>query len=589
MAKRNKEQNLLNAAIVLVLSTIIVKIIGALYKIPLVWLIGTTGNGYFLAAYEVYTTIYTISMAGLPIAVSRLVSENIASGKYRQAQQVFKVAQKIFLIAGTVGTLLLLAVAYPYSKLLLKTSSNFVSILAIAPCVFFCCMMSSYRGYYEGTRNMYPTGISQIIEAAGKMALGLFFSYIMVQYGKSRLDAAAGSAFSFFGRTVTTEQEMYSVLYPYAAAAAILGVTVGSMVGMFYLIIKYKSTGGAFSREELINSPSPLSGRDTGKEIIRIAIPVAVNSMVLTISNFIDSFTVKNRLAHAMQVGADVINNQYAYSISADNVAASDIPTYLYGAYGLALNLKNLVPTLMMALGISVIPMLAAAWSQKDTKAVKNNVESVFRITMLIGLPAGFGMAALSEPILQLLYGSKDPGAVKIAAPILFVYALSMAVYAVSSPLTNMLNAINRMDAPIKAIIIGSLVKIVMNFVLVGNPEINVMAVPYSSLACYAILAILNIGVLLKETKIKINVVSVVLKPLIAAALCGGSAYLVYSIFTNRLSRGNTISVLASVCVGGIVYFAALLLVKGFAKEDVMMLPKGEKIAKVLEKFRLLG
>lgn len=587
--KNRRKQTLLSAATVLVISTALVKIIGAVYKIPLVWLIGGTGKGYFQAAYDIYTPLYTISMAGLPVAISRLVSENIAANKFRQAQQVFKTAQKLFLFVGLFGTVLLMLVALPYSKFLIKTPENFVSILAIAPCIFFCCIMSSYRGFYEGTRNMYPTGISQIIEAVGKMILGLILSYITMWYGQSVFDKAAGQPVEIFGTLVQTQEEALSAMYPYAAAAAILGVTIGSLCGMLYLIIREKLSGGAFTREELINSPEPLSTKETAREIVKIAVPIALSSMVLSISNFIDAITVKNRLAYAMETGAETIKQMYASSLAVDNVLDADIPTYLYGAYGLAIDLKNLIPTLTMSLGISVIPLLAAAWSQKDKKSVKTNIESVLRITMLIGMPAGFGMAALSTPIMELLYGSQQPGLVEIAGPILFAYALPMAFYAVSTPLTNMLHAVNRMDVPLKSMLLGSIIKIVLNFVLVGNPSINIKGAPYSSFACYAVIVIYNLIALIKETGIRPNFVSTIIKPMFSGALCGVVAYGVYFLFNGKIGIGNTISTVVSIGCGAVIYFISLLLVKGFARDDVEMLPKGKQIAKVLEKVGLLG
>lgn len=588
MATR-KKQNLLNAATVLVVSTMIVKVIGMIYKVPLVWIVGETGKGYFQQAYDIYMPFYTISMAGLPVAISRLVSESIAENKFRQAQQYFKVAQKIFLIVGTVGTVLLIAIAYPYSKYLIYTPENFVSIIAIAPCIFFCCMMSSYRGYYEGTRNMYPTGVSQVIEAAGKLVLGLALAYGVMAYGMKTFNGANGEEVKVFGTLVTTEQEALSAIYPYAAAAAVLGVTVGSLCGMLYLMIRNKVTGGAFTREELINSPEPLSFKETAKRIISIAIPVAISSVVLSVSNFIDSVTVKNRLAYAMSIGADTIKEMYAWSLDAAQVLDKDIPTYLYGVYGLAIDVKNLIPTITMTLGVSVIPMLSAAWLKKDKVGIKRNIDSVFRISMLIAMPAGFGLAALSTPVIQLLYGSSRPSTVPIAGPILFAYALPMAFYAISTPLTNMLHAVNRMDVPIKSMILGSVAKIALNFILVGNPNINIKGAPYSSLACYVIIVLYNLVALVKETKVKPDFVSVFLKPLFAGLMCGGAAYLVYSLMYNKMGIGNTISTFISIVAGAVVYFAILLLIKGFAKDDIEMLPKGEKIAKVLEKLKLLG
>lgn len=599
---QQKKQNLISSTGVLVASTILVKIIGAIYKIPLGNLITATGNGYFNAAYEIYTPIYTLSMAGLPIAVSRLVSESIAGGKIRQAQQVYRVSRRLFPLVGAFGTLLLFIVAQPYSNYLIKTPQNFVSILTIAPCVFFCCMMSSYRGFYEGTRNMYPTGISQVIEALGKVIFGLTLSYMTMQYGLSAFRNSSGSA-AVFGVTVTSEQEALSAIYPYAAAAAILGVTLGSVCGLIYLVVrdrfydlgdKPESSGKAskkyiFTREEVVNSPEPKSAKETAKELVRIAIPIALSSMVLTVSNFIDSVMIKNRLAHAMEIGADVIKGMYASSIATDAVMDADIPTYLYGAYGFALNIKNLIPTITMSLGVSILPILAAEWSQKRKDGIKHSIESAIRLTMIIAMPAAFGIAALATPIIDLLYGSNNPGAVPISGPILFAYGLPIFIYALSSPLTNMLNAVDKMKEPLIAVAIGSVMKIGLNYVLIGNPKININGAALSTFVCYLFIVSYCLFRLLKTAKVKINVVSVFIKPLISGAVCGAAAYAANLILSGKLSVTSKLSTAISVCVGGVFYFTVLLLVRGFAKEDIEMLPKGEKIAKVLEKLKLLG
>lgn len=600
---QQKKQNLISSTGVLVASTILVKIIGAIYKIPLGNLIGATGNGYFTAAYEIYTPIYTISMAGLPIAVSRLVSENIAGGRIRQAQQVYRVSRRLFPLVGAFGTILLFLVAKPYSDYLIRTPQNFVSILAIAPCVFFCCMMSSYRGFYEGTRNMYPTGISQVLEAVGKVVFGLTLSYATMQFGLSSFKNG-GSNPVVFGTAVSTEQEALSAIYPYAAAAAILGVTLGSVCGLIYLVVrdrfydlndnpekskKAKSKKYIFTREEVVNSPEPQSAKETASQLIRIAIPIALSSMVLTVSNFIDSVMIKNRLAHAMEIGGDVIKTMYAHSIELDNIIEADIPTYLYGAYGFALNIKNLIPTITMSLGVSILPILAAEWSQRRKDGIKHSIEAAMRLTMLIGMPAAFGIAALATPIIDLLYGSNNPGAVPISGPILLLYGLPIFIYALSSPLTNMLNAVDKMKEPLKAVAIGSVIKIGLNYILIGNPSININGAPISTFACYLFIVAYCIFMLLRTTKVRINVISVFVKPLVSGALCGVSAYAANWIFTGKLSLNGKISTLASVCVGGVIYFASLLLIKGFAREDIEMLPKGEKIAKILEKFKLLG
>ncbi len=587
MAER-KKQSLLTGAGVLAIATVIVKLIGAVYKIPLTNLLTPEGYGYFTGAYAIYNPLYAISMAGLPVAVSKMVSQNVEFGRIKDAQRIFHVAQKLFFIVGLTGTVILMCIAYPYS-VMVKSPMNYVSVLVVAPCVLFCCMMSSFRGYYEGLKNMTPTGVSQVIEAFVKLAFGLSATYICFNrwistYNKEAVDGVA----TVFGQQVKSEAEALAVMYPYAAAVAIMGVTLGSMLGLLYLFIKYKRQGFGFTREEIVNSPAPESDKALRNSLIRIAAPIALSSIVLNVSNMIDDLTIRNRLAYAMEIGGDLIKDMYSASLTAAQTLDEGINNYLYGTHGSVLNIKNLIPTITLTLGISAIPALSAAWASKDKKEIKGTIETVLRVTMMIAMPAGLGIAAIPGPILEILYSSsKDM--IPIAEPMLRVYGLGMFLFAATSPMTNMLQAVGRMDIPIKSIAVGSCAKILLNFVLIGNPEINIKGAPISTALCYVIIFAINLGSLLKVTKVKINVVSVYLKPLISAALCGAVAWGVNYIIAERLMIESRLVGIVAIGFGGVTYAICMLLFKGIVKDDVLMLPKGEKIAKVLAKFGLLG
>ena len=186
--EKAKSQSLLNGAFVLVVATVLVKVIGALFKIPLSMLIGEVGRGYFNTAYEIYTPLYSISMAGLPIAVSRMVAKERSLGNYRDVRLIRRVATRIFLITGAVGTVLMFIIAYPYTKYVVGYTENIYCILAIAPSIFFCCCMSTFRGYYEGMQNMMPTAISQVIEAISKLFIGLGVTYVFLSVQLKRFE-----------------------------------------------------------------------------------------------------------------------------------------------------------------------------------------------------------------------------------------------------------------------------------------------------------------------------------------------------------------------------------------------------------------
>ncbi len=592
MAKR-KSQSLLNGALVLLVATLLVKIIGAIYKIPLSNMIGTVGRGYYDAAYNIYLPIYTISMAGLPVAVSKMVSEQMALGHFRDARMIFRVSTRIFLITGTLGLIVLLILAYPYAALS-KNLPTIPAIIAIAPSIFFCCIMSIFRGYYEGLRKMTPTAFSEVFEALGKLVFGIVLAKIVISKGLS--DFKAGAA--VFGKQVADESEALSAIYPYAAAAAALGVTLGTVLGVIYLFVLYKIKGDEITREEIVNSPKPEQSSVIAKNLIKFAIPVATSSLIFSITNMIDSVMVQNRLQTAIDKDLPLIKDLYGASLQMGNVLDKDIKTFLFGAYSLSLDFKNLVPNLAMALGISAIPALSAAWAIKNRDEIRISVESVIRVILLISFPAGMGMAVLSEPILSLLYSrGSSASAIPITAPILTAYGFTVFIMALSTPMTNMLQAIGKPMVPLKALTVGAVSKIIINYVLVGIPSVNINGAVVGTVVCYVIILGISLYSLIKTTGVKINVKSVAIKPFICAAVCAAAAFLSYSFFNKILSFGSpdsimnskTLATFISIGVAAVVYLISLLLIKGIAKDDIIMLPKGEKIAKTLEKYGFIG
>ncbi len=590
--QKRKSQSLLNGAIVLAAATILVKIIGILYKVPISNMIGTIGRGCFDSAYNLYIPIYTVSMAGLPVAVSKMVSQQVALGRFRDVRRIYKVAGRLFLLTGTVGVLLMFALAYPYA-VLAKNLDALPAIIAIAPSIFFCCIMSTYRGYYNGLRNMTPTAMSEVWEAVGKVIVGLLLAWATMRYGEARF--AAG--LPVFGQTAATEAEALSAMYPYAAAAAALGVTGGTVVGMVYMMIRHRVRGDGLTRTELVNSPKPLAGTAIAKTLMAIAIPVVASSLVFSVTNLIDSITVQNRLDTMIQSNLPYIQSLYGDQLAASQVLDADIAKYLYGAYTMSLDFKNLIPSITLSLGVSAIPALSAAWAVKDHKALKVSVESVLRVTLMIALPAGIGMAVLAEPILDMMYETgKSADAVSIAAPIMAAYGYTIFLMCLSQPTTNMLQALGKTGTPLRSLTVGAVAKVIANYIFIGIPEININGAVIGTVICYTIIVLWNIAALLRTARVRVNWASVFVKPLFAAVLCGVSAFTSYGLFANilpdisrrGLSVTNVLSTGIAVIFAVFVYAVAMLLVGGIAKSDVKMLPKGEKIAKLLAKYGFL-
>lgn len=594
MEKVEKKQSMLNGALILMIATALGSIIGALYKLPLTALIGEVGRGYFASAYQIYVPIYAISMAGLPVAVSKLVSEYVASNRYRDALNVKRIAGRMFFITGVAGTLLLMILSYPYAALICEKPQTVWSILAIAPSIFFCCLMSTYRGYYEGSRNMVPTAVTELIENISRLVIGLALSYIVMDKGMASFRETG----KVLGKTLESESEALSALYPVAAAAAIMGVTIGTIIAFLYMHIRFKVRGTGITRVQLVNSEKPYTQSQTAKRLISLAIPMVISSLVLNVSNLIDASLIQKCLAIALDKDYDMIYNMYKTSLDASGTLVEDTKNYLVGCYFASQDLRNIIPSITMALGVSAIPALSAAYATKDKRTQKVTIESVLRITALIALPAGLGMGVLSEPILTLFYGgTNSQNLIPIAAPIMAACNYFTFFFAISSPITNMLQSIGRADIPVKSLLVGSAAKIIADIILVPNPEYNIKGAVVGTILCYVIIVVVNLAMLLKISKVRINFMSVFIKPFGCAVLSAAVGFMAYrgiehlfpaSDYSQRFN-GSTISCIISVVIIMIVYLISMLLARGLSSDDIKMLPKGEKIAKMLEKYKLLG
>lgn len=586
-----KKQSLLNGALILVVATAFVEIVGVLYKIPLTELIGTIGRGYTGTAFNLYIPIHNIALAGLPVAISKLVAQSVAEGKFNNVKKIYKIALRMFFVAGTIGSLLVLALAYPYAKSM-DAMASLPSIIMIAPAVFVCCVMATYRGYYSGLRNQTPTALSQMCEVVGKLAFGLGLAFVVQRYGMSCFE----QGLPVYGTQCATVEEAVMALTPYAAAASIFGVTMGAVCSLLFLVLRHKIVGDKITKEELDASPLADTGKNIAKMMLTIAVPVVVSTLVMNITNLIDSWSIQARLQYAVDSGRPIIEAMFSEAMALapemDNV---QLKSYLYGAYEIALDFRNLVPTITTTLGMSAIPVLAEAWTLKNKLMIRSSIESVMRVAMLISLPAGIGMAILSKDLLNIMYGVSD--SVTISATVMALYGCFTFIMAAAQPLINMLQAIGRADVPMKAVGFAAVAKVVVNFVLVGIPGMNILGAIVGTFCFYIITVSYNLNALIKETGVKLSYKSVFFKPLLCALMCGTGAWAVSGIcrkfmpafeFGSRISS-STVSAVIGIIAAVVIYVLALLFTKSIVRDDVKMLPKGEKICKVLEKYDLIG
>lgn len=596
-----KKQSLLNGALVLVVAMAITKVIGAIYKIPLTSILETVGRGYYSTAYNLFIPVYSIALAGLPVAISKTVSHYAALGRYRDVRRVFKVCQRLFLITGIVGTLVILFVAYPYAYSIKRTEAIY-ALLIVAPSIFFCCLMSSYRGYYNGLRNMTPSAVSEVVEALGKMCIGLALSYGITKYGLTKA-VPGNTVFGLVVTEATEHEEIMLAIYPFAAAGAIAGVTLGTVLATVYLMLRHKIGGDGITVQDLRTAPAPDSPKDIRKALMAIAVPVVASTLIFNITNLIDSWSIQNRLDAAIAGGLDVVKNMYMPSfIEAGYIDKPEVwSKYLYGAYEIAVDFKNMIPTLTTVLGISAIPVLSEAWTLKQKPVIKSSIESVIRMCMLISMPAGFGMAVLAKQILTIMYHGKEAmTSVQISSAVMVAYGFTVFIIAVSQPLTSMLQTLGRTDIPVKSIAVGAVLKVVVNFILIGIPQINIYGAIIGTVLCYLVSCLINYIWLIKISEVKVSLKSTFVKPLFCSVLCAVGAWSSHALLNKLFLRvpfladggrlsADTLAALVAICIAVVVYVISLLCTGAIVEDDVKMLPKGEKIAKVLAKFGFLG
>ena len=554
----------------MVIATAIVKVLGAIFKIPLGNMIGEMGLGYFQTAYDLYLPIYSVALAGMPVAVCRMVAANMAQDRPADARQVLSVARLVFLVIGVAGTAIVVLAAYPYLLIIGGNTGALPGILVIAPCILFCCIMSTYRGYYEGMQNMTPTAVSQVIESLGKVAIGLGLAFAANRLG--------------YGPEIQS-------------AAAIAGIMLGTLLGALYLRLRIRFSGDGITQEQLVRCGPPQSTRkETFKALITIAIPVILGSLASQIAGLVDVMTVQRRLNDAVMADPHFFETNFpamweALRTDPDVHSMEDllhaIPTYLYGCYkGFAFSIYSLLPTITSVIGVSALPAMTTAFSARNRQETKQTMESTIRITSLLSMPAGFGIAAISAGILHLLYPAKPIGASIAAAP-LTVLGIAVMFGALSMPMTNLLQAVGKERVPVINMLIGALIKIVLNYVLVGDKTINVVGAGISTLACYLFICAADYFALVKATGIRPNFMASFIKPLLAAAMCGLAAWAAFGLFNRVVAQ--RLATVAAIVVAGFVYVIVVLLLRIITKNDVLMLPKGEKIAKVLEKLRWIG
>ena len=566
---KRKDQSFMQGTVILTASLLLVKVMGILFRIFVTGMIGPTGATYFTVAYEIYNPLFALATAGLPIAISRMVSESVAKERYHDVRKIKKVSTPIFLLTGTIGLILMLIGAVVVPNLpFVNVPGAIYSVIALAPTIFFACLMSVYRGYYQGLKNMIPTATSEIIEASCKFFIGYALSYGIIHFGVREYLSKG----TFLGKPYASRELAEAAIMPFASAGAILGISIGAAAGFIYLFLCDKFKGDGISASELLNSRETKDSKEIAKILIWNALPIGLGAIIMNVAGLIDTTLILHRIQHVMLNHSSELLAQYGTKISESVLKSNDgVHGFLMGCYSFTLPLMMLVPAITQAFGIVALPSVTRAWTLKDSKKLKKSMETVIRMTMLVTIPAGIGLSVLGPDLLEIIYRNR-PNAVAIASEIIPILGIATIFTAASTPFCSMLQAVGRVDLPVKIISIGLLIKIAVNYVLVGIPQVNIQGAGIGTLVGYAFILVTTMCMLCKQTKIVPDISGTILKPLLASLACGGTASFSMSLCRDKFPL--LLAIFISITVAMAIYIVMLLILGTINQDDIKLLLK---------------
>ena len=529
---QSKKQNFLQGAALLAIATAVVKVIGALYKIPLKMVIGDQGFGYFSTAYQIYSVLLMISTAGFPIAMSRIISQASSLGNYNQVRKVYKTARAIFLGIGTVSTLLMMLFCRQLAAFQ-EQPDAWAAVLCLGPCALLMGFLSAYRGFFQGQSNMLPTSVSQMLEAVVKLLVGLVAAWLIMRYTNNVGLAAAG---------------------------AILGVTASCLVSAVFMRGKFAPA----YRELPHTTDEAESYGKVAKALLAIAVPITIGSAGLQLLTLLETKLYMSQLLTAVGLSQDTADT-------------------MKGIYDMTQTIFNMPCAFIIPITISVIPAVTEQLTLGNHKQVKETEESAARITGLLSLPCTVGLCLVAGPVMALL-GDYSGDKLALASQLMLLLGISIFPYAVIQYTNALLQSHGYAHIPVINMLLCGAVRLGVVYLLVGNPEIGIMGAPIGGLLCYCAIAVLNLLAIRRRVPQRPALLVNLLRALLPAAIMGVVVWVVD--WGLRLVLGEDGSRVLQcgvpIAVGAVVYVVAVVLCKAITREDCQLLPKGDKIAKLM-------
>ena len=534
------------------MATVLVKLMGFLFKVPLNNIIGEDGFGYFNTAYDVYNVLLMISTTGLPVAMSRMISQAQTLGNHAQIKRIYRTSLYVFLTIGMAGSLGMLFFCRQLSVMVTTNENSWAAIAALAPCVLLICLVSAYRGFFQGQSNMTPTSVSQIFEAVTRLVVGLGLAWLVMKLTGEAAVRAQGIVLA----SGETAQDYGDITL--AAGGAILGVTLGSLISVVYLHHKFRQSNQILS----LGGGTAKSTRSTMKELLSIAVPITLGSAGLQIINLFDTMIYMRRLTGALQWTekmADSAKGVYNFCQTVFALPCSFIPT----------------------ITIAVIPAITASLTRKDLAEAKATSESSVRTMALIAMPCAAGLFVMAEPVIRLLCSTYTEDRIQLAATMLAILGLTVIFNSLVLLLNAIMQAHGDVVTPVVNMLIGGIIKIIVNYILVGQPNLNIVGAPIGTFICYISITALDLIAMKRHISARPAIFKNIIRPGLASAIMGAATFMVYRVLSNAISSWK-LACLLSLAFAVVLYAVLVVFLRCLTYEDCMLLPKGEKIAKIL-------
>ncbi len=536
MSNSKSQDSFLKGAFILGMAGIIVKIMGAFFRIPLGNLIGEDGMGYYQAAYPVYTLFLTLATAGFPTALAKLVSEKSAIGDYKGAHKIFKVSYTVLFMTGLIAFAIFFFGAKYIVNNIMGNPNAYNAMIAISPALLFVPMMSAYRGYFQGRKEMSKIAVSQIAEQFFRVILGLGLAYYLMKMNGPEM----------------------------GAAGAITGATIGAVASILYLIISYISEGK--KRKAEIKASRHFKDESVMrilKKILVVAIPITIGASVMPLVNMVDNVIVIKRLVVA------------GFTVEQANAMFGQLT-------GFAMAIINLPSVITVAMSMSLVPSISESYAMGNKGKARKDTKSAIKVTLLMVLPAAFGIAALASPIMKLLYPSQPP----MVGTLLLVLTPCIVFLGLMQTMNGILQGMGKPMIPVIALAVGMLFKIVISYTLTGIESINVFGSALGTVSAYLIAVLIELVYIKKSMNIRFSPKEFVIKPLITVITMFISVKLGYGLLEGIV--GGKLATVIGILIGAIVYGLVLVFIGGIRKDELLTMPKGDKLYKILRKLNLM-